>query len=121
MPDSKDIKPFSEFLGEQRNGVLALELGEALNKLVEAVDSTSKPGTLTLKLTVKPSGKDTSGAVLVADLVTIKAPESHPEFFFFVDEDHNLGRRNERQLDISAGLLEVPERAASSDPKEPRR
>lgn len=119
MADSKDIRPFSEFLAEQRNGVLAMELSEGLNKLVESVETTGKPGYMNLKISVKQM-KDTQGAVLVTDLVTVKAPESHPEFFFFVDGDSNLTRRNERQLGLTDGLLEVPERLGNNNPKEVR-
>ena len=113
----KDIRPFNEWLRDQRTGALNVELGEGLNKLVEAVETTGKAGTLTLKLTVKPAGKDTAGAMVVSDLVTLKSPESHPEFFYFVDEDGNLTRSNPRQLPMT-GLLEVPERSASL--KEPK-
>lgn len=118
MPE-REIRPFTEFLAEQRNGVLAMEMSAALNELVQAVETTGKPGTLTLKLTVKQP-KDKQGAVLVSDLLTLKSPESHLEVFFFVDGDSNLSRQNSHQLGFAdGGLLEVPERAAT-DLKEPR-
>lgn len=118
MAREKEIRPFSEFLAEQRNGVLHHELSVALNQLVEGVETTGKAGTLTLKLSVKQM-KDTQGAVLVSDLVTLKAPETHPEFFF-VDGDSNLSRQNERQLALGGELLEVPERAGNAELREPR-
>lgn len=95
---AKEVRPFTDWLTEQRNGVLLLELGESLNELVEAVDTHGKGGAITLKINVKPSGKGTQGAVVVSDTVTVKKPEGdRPEVFYFVDGDHNLARANPNQ------------------------
>lgn len=120
MPkEAREMGAFEAFLMMQREGGLVVELDDALRNLVSAVDTTGKGGTVTLKLTVKPSGKDTTGAVLVSDLITVKAPESHPEHFYFVDQEYRLTRQNERQLALGGPLLEVAEHRAT-DLKEPR-
>ncbi len=108
----KQIRPFNEWLIDQRTGALNLELSVGLNSLAKAVETTGKAGSLTLKLTLKPAGKDTAGALVVSDVVTLKAPESHPEVFFFVDDDDNLVRSNPRQLPMG-GLLEVAEQSGA--------
>ena len=113
------LRPFSDWLEEQRGGKLNIELSAALNDLVEKVDATGKSGTISLKLTVKPSGKDSQGSVTVADMLTVKAPESHPEYFYFVDDDKNLTRSNPHQLGYDGQILEVPER--HTEVREPRR
>jgi hypothetical protein len=114
------IRPFSDWVEDQREGALNGELSLGLNTLVESVKTTGKAGTITLKITVKPAGKETHDAVVVSDVVTIKKPESRAESFFFVDGEANLTRNNPRQLGYDGPLLEVPERGAGAPVKDVR-
>lgn len=87
-------RPFVAFLAEQRNGALAVDLGDALHDAVEAVAGTGKPATVTLTLKVKPAGKSAAN-ILVSDDVTTKLPKpERAETVFFVDGHHNLRRDN---------------------------
>jgi len=113
--DGQFIRPFSDWIDTQREGALGIELSEALHELVGAVTVMGKAGSLTLKLTIKPGEKGTTGSVTVTDAVTVKRPEEHVESFHFVDADGNLTRNNPRQLGYDGPLLEVPERAANHD------
>jgi hypothetical protein len=115
MPDeARHIRPFSEFLHLQRAGALQVELGEALNEVVEAVNETGKAGKVTLTVSVKPIGKSTHGQLLVTDTVKVSKPEGERgESIFFADDDHNLVRDNPNQPEIP-GLREVP-RPAQKD------
>lgn len=109
--DDRTVRPFSAWLLEQRGGIPHSELSAALPDLVEAVTTYGKPGTLTLKITVKPADGD-RGAVIVADEVTLKAPGAdRPVAMFFVDADHNLTRENPFHLPLPV-LREVPTSAA---------
>lgn len=115
MPDStKHVRPFTEFLHLQRGGSLHVELGEALNDVVEAVTETGKGGKVTLTITVKPIGKSSHGQLMVTDAVKVTLPEGERgESIFFADDDHNLVRDNPNQPEIP-GLREVP-RPAQKD------
>jgi hypothetical protein len=110
MPEPKrEPRSFTSWLEDQRKGVLAIELADSLKELVAAVDAYGKPGTLTLKLTVKPSGRGSVGTVTVADTVTLKKPEGdRPEVFYFLDSDNNLCRANPAQESLLDSLREVP-------------
>lgn len=101
------VRPFADWLQEQRKGLLAVELGEALNQLVEAVNMHDKAGKLTLTIGIKPGGKGNGAIVIVTDDVTLKAPEAERESaMFFVDENGNLSRANPSQPSLP--LREVP-------------
>jgi hypothetical protein len=108
--EGRHIRPFAEWLHEQRDGALVLELGEALNDLVETVNILAKGGSLTLKVTIKPSSRGNSAIVLVTDEVSVKKPEPEPEpAVFFVDGNANLSRANPSQPSLP--LREVPARS----------
>jgi hypothetical protein len=88
---------FLAFVAGVNKGRTVTELGEMLQALVAAVENTGKGGSLTLKLTVKPAGKN-SNAVAVTDEVLLKAPKlNRPESIFFADKDHNLVRTDPDQ------------------------
>lgn len=96
--DEKVVRPFADWLVEQRHGLLHAELTEALNELVAAVNEHAKGGELVLRVKVKPATKASHGAVAVADDVTIKKPVGdRAEALFFVDRHSNLSRENPQQ------------------------
>lgn len=99
-PDT-DKKPaaqdFLVFLAGVNKGRAVKDLGEQLQTLVEAIQNTGKGGTLTLKIAVKPAGRN-GDALIVTDEVVLKAPKlNRPESIFFPDADHNLVRSNPNQ------------------------
>ena len=105
----KVVRPFSTFLIEQRNGALAVELGEALNELVEAVTETTKEGSLTLVIKIKPEG----AVLLVSDDVRLKLPAvKSAASIFYADAGNNLTRKDPRQPELP--LAEVPRPAANA-------
>jgi hypothetical protein len=105
MPtDDRHVRPFAEFLAEQRAGQLSSELADALNYLTRQVDTYGRKGTMTLTLTV--SGK-ANGIVEVTDKVAVKAPEGdRPTVTYFVTEDANLSRAHPNQPMLP--LREIP-------------
>jgi hypothetical protein len=93
-PDAQD---FLVFLAGINKGRSVAEASEKLQELVAAVTDTGKPGTLNIKIAVKPAGRN-SDALVVTDEVTTKAPKlNRPESIFFADSDHNLVRTDPNQ------------------------
>lgn len=115
--EGRQVRPFAAWLTEQREGSLASELSAGLNQLVETVNATGKGGTLTLKISVKPTSKSATGSVNVRDDVILKLPaEDRFEALYFVDKDANLTRQNPASPQLP--LREVPQRgdaAAETD------
>ena len=104
MPDQQavdldQVKPFGQFLHEQRNGALHDDLSRSLVELVQACVETGKKGSLTLKVIVSPN--DDEETLQVVDDVVVKAPKhtTKPALFFF-DKDGNLLRRDPRQAEL---------------------
>lgn len=104
--EGRHVRPFAEWLHEQRQGVLASELADGLNTLVDAVHTHGKQGTLTLRLTIKPASTN-APMVTVSDEVILKTPEpERPTVIYFIDDDANLSRANPAQPSLP--LREVP-------------
>ncbi len=110
MPDAKNerpkVKPFAQFLHEQRRGHAHAELSDLLAEVVHAVDEHRKVGSLTLQIKVKPTG---DGQVQITDQVKTQVPEGDkaPSIFFY-DEHGNLSREDPRQRDFdNEGLRDV--------------
>lgn len=85
----------TEFLMSVREGGAVEDLREKLQQLTQAVQSTGKPGRLTLAIDIKPNGYD---AVFVKDDVAVKLPKPDTrESVFFVTKDCQLSRRDPNQ------------------------
>jgi hypothetical protein len=107
------IRPFIDFLREQRAGETEEELAKALNALVAAVSATDKKGKLVLTISVEPV-KNT-GTMLVSDEVTLKLPQlPRGRTMFYGTPENNLQRRDPRQMELPV-LKEV-----KSDKPEPK-
>lgn len=112
--DSRNVRPFTEWLRDQRNGAAQAELTDHLAELVEAVSMHGKAGTLTLKITVRPAGSTGLGTVLVMDEVAVKKPQGErQEAIWFVDRDFGLTRHDPSQLRLQ--LREAPAPPAPKD------
>lgn len=93
-------RQFTDVLTEVRRGQCELELTDGLRALVEAVETTGRSGTLTLKLDISPNGK--GEAVFVKDTITVKKPQVEGQAsIFFIDDEHNLTREDPRQLSFA--------------------
>jgi hypothetical protein len=88
---------FSAWLAKQREGALHGELTDELAALAAAVARHEKPGTLTLKVTIKP-GEDGADYLVISDEVSAKPPQPpRSPSLFYADSDGNLSRNNPRQ------------------------
>lgn len=89
-------RPFMDFLREHRSGVTHDLLSDKLQELVAAVMQEGKGGTLTLKIGVKPMGKN--DGLEVAASIDVKAPKETPgTSIFFPTPENNLVRQDPRQ------------------------
>lgn len=104
------VKPFAQFLLEQRAGVLHAELGEKLQELVVACGDTNKSGTLALKIKVAPTKNGV--ALEVSDEIKLSLPEhDRGASLFFKDKKGNLSRKDPNQQELP--LREIPGGAAA--------
>lgn len=109
------VKPFADWLAQQRSGDAATEWAEALAELVESVELVNKKGSVTFTVLVNPSK---GGSVIVADDITIRPPKPDLEAsLFFYDDSHNLVREDPRQQKFT-GMRDVsaPEPTTVKDP-----
>lgn len=100
-------------LCELRNGRTIDELSQQLGEVIEAVRRTGKPGTLSLRLTVKPFSKGKTDEevqpLAIDDAISTKLPQlERGVTLFFSAADGSLERNDPRQMSLS-GLAKVPE------------
>lgn len=97
-------RPATDVIRDIRFGELLDEFSDELNTVVTAVESTGKPGSITLTLKFKPSS---SGAIEVTDDVKTKIPMlAKGSSLFFATPEGNLVRDNPRQKQLP-GLKQV--------------
>src|SRR5581483_2935362 len=107
--DGIALRPFNQWLLEQRGGLLHGELTQKLAEVVAAAVKTEKNGTLTLKIEVKP---EEGGIVFVTDDIKVKVPELRGAVLYHTDEAGNMTRDNPRQTSLP--LREVPRAGAAA-------
>lgn len=104
---------FATWLGKHRRGALEEEVTAALGEVVTAVAAHNKPGHLSLRIDVTPSGR----TVLITDRVTTKIPEPDREAaIYFPGPEGGLHRDDPYQgllFDRATGEL-----AGAPDPEE---
>jgi hypothetical protein len=100
-------RPFADFLAEHNQGAGHRQAGEALQRLVAAVQDTGKKGSVTIKVDVAQM-KDDETLLVTTVTVTEKLPVASPKpAIFYADDEGNLTRTDPRQLSFD-GLKEVP-------------
>lgn len=88
-------KPFTDVVGEIRDGDLLAELTEELYAVMAAVRETRKAGSIKLAIKISPTGRDTVTLDAVHDSVIPKEP--NPGTTFFVGRDNSLHRQDPNQ------------------------
>lgn len=104
--EDQPADPLSALLSAYDRGRLDRRGGEKLQQLVSAVIANGKKGSLTLKVEVKPAGKNAGHQLLVAGDVESKPPKPEPaERFFFADRAMNLSQNdpNQTRLPVDEG------------------
>jgi len=110
------MNPFLAFIADIRAGQAVEDYTEQLRELVEECRETGRAGTITLKVTIKPFGKDES-AMRIEDSLTIKPPKPDTlSSVFFAHGDGRLTRRDPRQPDLPH-LATATDDAETVDPE----
>lgn len=89
------IRPVTDVLLRAKNGTLIPEASEKMSELVKRVDQTGKPGTLTIKLSVR---KGPAGSLAIEATSDLKLPkEEKIETLMFPTPEGNLLTEDPRQ------------------------
>jgi uncharacterized protein YifN (PemK superfamily) len=89
---------FLRTLQNYRKGAVLTELSDALRRVVEAVSTAKKPGTLVLTVEISPTGE----VYALTPVVTVKLPrEIKPAALFYLDEQFNLVREDPNQQTLA--------------------
>lgn len=103
MPSTR---PIVDTLREIRHGAMLEDASEELAKIVRRVAETGKPGSLTMKLVVRPTGRGSVRTLVIEDQLMTKIPQPDREVtIFFPTADGNLTRNDPSQM--SLGLRSV--------------
>lgn len=106
------LRPIADTLREVRGGAVLDELAEKLQEVVNAVVSTGKAGSLTLKLHIAPAKAD--GAMVLKDEITANVPKIESSgTLLFVTPEGNLQRKHPKQDDLP-GLNVVDKKASNA-------
>jgi hypothetical protein len=101
-------------LAKLHRGRTITELTEAEESLVAAIRKTGKPGTILLKVRIKPHGKDSDMMMLNAS-VEVKLPQpQRSDTIMFADDENRLQRNDPRQLEDQR-LIAVPKEQPIAD------
>lgn len=96
------MRPFTDVLRDIRKGRVVEAASDQLAEVVRGVLDTNKTGELTLKLSVKPQGKNDNAVVVSAKLST-KVPRGDlPDALFFADLEGDLLRDDPTQMRMFA-------------------
>lgn len=88
-------RPFTDVIGDLENGYLLKELTTKVYEIVRAVRETRKPGALSLKVKISPTGR---GSVELDAKVDATIPEhDRPTTTFFMSHDGTLLRNDPNQ------------------------
>lgn len=97
------MKLITDTLREIRRGVVVEHASRELAEVTKAVMATGKPGSLTLKIIVKPPKSRGDNAVAVAVLVNAQEPQAElPEAMFYADVSGDLLRDDPTQQRLFA-------------------
>lgn len=117
--DEARVRPFSDFLREHAKGRTHDDLSKAMQDLIGAVKDTEKPGSITLKINVRPL-KSNHEVLEVSDQIVVKKPQhDRKTSLFYADRDNNLVRDNPDQFEFE-GMRDVSAAPASDKAKEKR-
>ena len=86
------MRPITDVLRDMRKGRIVDEATEALTEVVKAVDAHDKPGSITIKITVKPSKGGGLEKTLTASVKRDVPVPDLPDAVFFSNADGALVR-----------------------------
>ena len=88
-------------LGQLRRGLFIEDLDVELAALVDAVRSTGRKGSITLKLEIGMASKGDDMALKITDAIKVSAPQpERGDTIMYATADGRMSRRDPRQMDI---------------------
>jgi hypothetical protein len=93
-------RPITDVLREHDKGAAVIQASEELAELVEAVTNESKPGKLTITITITPNKKSKEAVFFGVETKLSKPKSTSPLSVFFTDENGGLHRRDPRQSEM---------------------
>jgi hypothetical protein len=108
------IRSFTAVLAELRDGQVIVEASKALHDALAAVQEHNRPAKVTLTLEVRQLGtKGVSDAVEVVAEIASKLPKADPaSTLFFITEDGNASRTQDRQRDLALTIANANKESA---------
>lgn len=95
-------------LSEQRKGRMANEASDKLSAVVKACRETGKKGSLTIKLSIRP----TASEMMVSDEIVEKLPRpDNAASVFYDDQEGNLSRTDPNQNELPLNVSELDQAA----------
>jgi hypothetical protein len=86
------MRPFTDVLRDHRGGKLVEQLTERFGKVLEAVEDTGKPGSITVTLKVSPSKGDEDVMEVVPSIKSVVPEPDLPKALFYSDGEGSLLR-----------------------------
>jgi hypothetical protein len=93
-------RPITDVLRDHDKGTAVIQASEELAELVEAVTNESKPGKLTITISIAPNKKSKDVVFLGVETKLSKPKSTAPLSIFFTDDNGGLHRRDPRQKEI---------------------
>lgn len=100
---------FANLLAGMKRGAVLGDLDDTLKEVVLAINTTGKPGMITLKIKIVPEGKadSESPSYAITEDISVKKPrKSRGKAVFFGDEEGNLMRNDPKQHEMKFGEIE---------------
>lgn len=99
-----------------RQGGLLEDIDEALRELNRCVGFIGKGGTLTIKISVKPTTKNSGSFVIVSDEVNLKTPKlPTAETILFATDDGDLCESDPRQRKLNFDKVETTDEPTTEE------
>lgn len=105
-PVEAEPEDYLAFLVRLSEGKTVPELGQSLQRLIQQVLATGKPGSLTHSISFKPV-KGTTGQVYVEDTIKVKLPEHvRPAAVYFATPNGRISRSDPNQDSLFDVVIE---------------
>jgi len=99
---------FPETILQINNGATVAELSDALQRVVAAVRTTGKSGSVTLTVKVAPASKGATDVLMVESQVKTRLPEPDRGMtIFYSTEDNRLVRSDPRQQVLPLRVIDI--------------
>lgn len=103
------VRPITDVLRDHDKGSAVIQASEELAELVNSVTEESKPGKLTITITVAPNKKSKEAVFFGVETKLSKPKATAPLSILFPDENGGLHRRDPRQNEMfQAAPGEIP-------------